>query len=960
MRKSIFSAVLLLSICLLCFRVQAQTLEKSITGKLEDTVQHQSMGAATVELRKAGDSVVFKNVQTNNLGAFEFSKIPTGKYQLTISFQGYLPVSQSVVVADNDQTVNIPTIQMTAMSNDLNAVVVTSVPPVTIKPDTTEFNAAAYHVKPNSNVEDLIKKMPGIDVDASGNIKAQGESVARVYVNGKRFFGDDPKMATQNLPPDVVDKIQVFDALSDQSQFTGFDDGNRVKSINIITKKSAQTGYFGKIVGGGGKELNDATTGGLYAGGAAIHRFNGDQQISLLLQANNNNQQMFTTQDILGTSSRGGGGRGGSGGTFGGGGSGLTRTFAGGLNYRDQWGKSTSAYGSYFYNNQRTVNGSNSLKQMIYSDTAQNNSQNSISNALNKNQNHRMQFNIETNIDSSNSFIFRPNFSTQNTDITNSSTTDIYKDENGVRNYISRTSSNTYSHNNGYNGTLDLLLRHKFKKAGRTLSADITWTGSNNNGYGTNFNITNNTKENKTDTLNQQYTSDSKSSGISTTLTYTEPIAKYQLLQLAYNYSYTNSRSNRTTYDFDSATMAYTSPNATLTNDYENTYRSNRATLSYLFNNSKINFNAGTGVQFGHQESVNFAKNYAPINRNYTNMYPTLNFRYLFTKTSNIRFNYQGRTSQPSVSQLQPVTDNSDPLNISTGNPNLKQSFSHSFRILYSNFDRQKNRNMFATINFSTTQNSITNMITRLSNGGQSTKPVNINGNYNLSGYFNYGFPIQSPKSNLNFSTNLSISKTPGLLADSVKGQPFVLDTLRNNSYSYSFGETFKWTTNLDSLFDINVFTTPSYTINRYSQANQGNTHYFSQAIAVEASWYTSSGWILTNNFTYTYYKGFVNTSIPLWNISFARQILKNKRGELKISVYDLLNENKGVAQFTGQNYIQQTTSVILKRYAQLTFTYNIRNFAQQGKRMPGFFDGDRGGRGGGMGGFGGGRGRMN
>ena len=955
MRNRIFSATLLFVVCSFCLDVQAQNVDKTIAGKLADTVQHQSMGAATVELRKDGDSVVFKNVQTNSLGAFEFTQVPAGKYQLHISFQGYIPVSQSITVGDKDQTVTIPTIQMTAMSNDLNAVVVTSIPPVTIKADTTEFNASAYHLKPNSNVEDLIKKMPGIDVDASGNIKAQGESVTRVYVNGKRFFGDDPKMATQNLPPDVVDKIQVFDALSDQSQFTGFDDGNRVKSINIVTKKSAQVGYFGKVIGGGGKELNDATTGGLYSAGASVHRFNGDQQISLLLQANNNNQQMFTSQDILGTSSRGGGGRGGAGGTFGGGATGLTRTLAGGLNYRDQWGQSTSAYGSYFYNNQRTVNGSNALRQMFYSDTSKNNTQNVVSNALNQNENHRIQLNVETKMDSLNSFIFRPNFSTQNTDITNSAVTRIYKDRNGVIDPISNTHSNTYSHNSGYNGTLDLLFRHKFKKAGRTFSADFTWTGSSNDGHGTNFNITNNATTGKLDTINQQYTTDANGNGISTTLTYTEPIAKYQLVQLAYNYSYSNNKSERNTSDFDSATMGYTSPNAMLTNHFENRYTSNRATLSYLFNNSKINFSIGSGIQFGHQESINTSKGY-DIPRNYVNMYPTANFRYVITKTSNLRFNYQGRTSQPSVSQLQPITDNSDPLNITTGNSDLKQSFSHSFRILYTDFDRQKSTNMFGSLNFSTTQNAIVNMVTLLSNGGQRTKPVNLSGNYNLSGYFNYGFPIRSPKSNLNFSTNISVSKTPGLMADSSSTHPSLLDTLHTNSYSYSFGETFKWTSNLDSLFDINIFTTPSYTINKYTNQNQKGNNYFSQSIAVEASWYTGSGWMLTNNFTYTYYRGIVNTSIPIWNMSLSKQLFKNKRGEIRLSVYDLLNENKGISQSTSATSIQQTTNIVLKRYAQLTFTYNIRNFAgQNNSKMPGFFGGERGGRGG----WGGGRGHM-
>ncbi|MDR0792937.1 MAG: carboxypeptidase regulatory-like domain-containing protein, partial [Chitinophagaceae bacterium] len=547
---------LLCFLFLLFFAVRAFAQNTgTVSGKLLDTIAHQSMGAATVELRYKKDSSVFGSQLANNDGSFSFNNVPLGNYLLTISFQGYRNIRRNVTLTPEVLNARLGNIYVRSNANELDAVTVVSSPPaVAVKSDTTEFGAGQYHVKPNSTTEDLIKKMPGIDVDQSGNIKAQGEQVQRVLVNGKRFFADDPKMATQNLPSDVIDKIQVFDDLSDQSKFSGMDDGNRVKTINIITRKEASVGYFGKIVGGGGGVISQGDNSGLYFTGAALHRFKGDQQLSVVAQANNTNQQMFTSQDILGTR-----GRGGQGGSFGSTPSGITRTFAGGLNYRDNWGKKTQVSGSYFYNNQRTLAGSSSVMESLSSDTALNNNQNSASNTINYTQNHRINFNLESNLDSMNALIFRPNFSTQSTNATGNSTTDIYR-MNGMP--VSHTDNASATKSNGYNGTVDAVFRHRFKKAGQTISADVSWTGSSNNNSGNYFNdikYFDSAKANIIDSskiTNQQYTADSKSYTLSGTLSYTQPIAKNQQLELRYNHAYTNTVSNKTTYDFDSTTMA--------------------------------------------------------------------------------------------------------------------------------------------------------------------------------------------------------------------------------------------------------------------------------------------------------------------------------------------------------------------------------------------------------------------
>ena len=278
----------------LCLVVFAQTNTNGITvsGNIADSTAKQPLKNASIRILRLSDSSLIAAGLSKDDGSFSISKVAAGTYVLWVSYQGYETFQKAITVG-NDSAINIGNIYLQTKAHELKGVTVTAAP-VEIKNDTVQFNAGMYHTKPNGTIEDLLKKMEGVEVDKQGNVKAQGETVQRVLVNGKRFFGDDPKMATQNLPADIVDKIQVFDQLSDQSSFTGFDDGNRTKTINIVTKLNARKGYFGKFTAGAGNK-------GLYALGATVSRFNGDEQISFIGQLNNTNQQVFTIQDILGT-----------------------------------------------------------------------------------------------------------------------------------------------------------------------------------------------------------------------------------------------------------------------------------------------------------------------------------------------------------------------------------------------------------------------------------------------------------------------------------------------------------------------------------------------------------------------------------------------------------------------------------------------------------------------------------
>jgi hypothetical protein len=906
----------------IAYTATAQT-SATLKGKLVDSVGKQSLKDASVTILDAKDSTLDVFGLTKADGSFLISNITFGEMIVDIKFQGYEPFSKKIVFSKTNNSVDLGNIYMKIAANDLGNVTVTQ-SVIRMKNDTMEVSASAFKTKPNAVAEDLLKKVPGIQVDKSGNITAQGEQVQRILVDGKRFFGDDPRMATRNLPPDVIDKIQVFDQASDQSAFTGFDDGNRVRTINITTRKDKRKGYFGRGTLGFGANEDE----GLYDNSFSLSRFNGDRQITFTGQANNVNKQNFSVQDMLGSlggGNFGGGGGGNRGGgaiqglTGSGSGGGLVNTWAGGINYRDTWSPKTQFSGSYFYNDQKTYRDQKSFVQNLIPgapDSSIFNDQTQSSKTYNKN--HRINFNIEHNFDSANSLIIRPNISFQDTWSQSLQTTASTR---GKVTALNSSDAQSIRKNNGFNGLIDATFRHRFPKRGRTYSININTGGSTNDGTGTNYSRNQYNPSGRpsySDTIDQVYATNRDTRNISTTLSYTEPIAKNQQLEFNYNYSYNLNNSGRETMELNSGSGKYDVPVVNLTNTFENTFSSNRMTVNYRLQNAKYNFSIGSGVQVGDLTSNNVTKN-TVIKQHFVNLFPAANFRYEFTKTKSLRVFYNGRTSQPSAEQLQPVADNSNPLNIRTGNPNLKQQFTHSVRFLYNSFDVFTQKLIFATINANFIQNDIQNSTTFQSNGAQLTMPVNLGGTYSINGVFNYGFPLKRPKSNLNLIANVARNQS---------------QTLINNASNYTrnttLGGTVSWTTNLKEGFDMNFSSNSSFSMARYTLQPQQNGDFFTQTVSTEATAYSKSGWVFSLDFDYIYNGGRsngYNTSIPLLNASISKQMLKNKAGELKFYMFDLLNQNVSITRNITGNTIQDVQTRVLKRYFMVSFTYNLRRF---------------------------------
>jgi hypothetical protein len=879
----------------------------SVKGKLIDSLTKQILKDATVSLMDAKDSTLEVFVLAKADGSFELKNLALKPLILQISFQSYEPYRKTIFLSKSNQNQNVGTIYLQPKSHDLGNVTVMQ-SPIIIKKDTIEFNASSFKTKPNAVAEDLLKKMPGIEVDKDGAIKAQGETVQRILVDGKRFFGDDPKLATKNLPPDVIDKIQVYDGLSDQSTFTGFDDGNRVKTINITTRKDKRKGYFGKLTVGGGSTGDEA----VYDNNINLSKYDGDRQITLIGQGNNVNKQNFTGQNLFG----GGGNRvGGLNTGASTGSSGIINTWAAGVNYRDNWGKKTQASGSYFFNDQHVYTDQKSyIETLVSGNPDSSNLSNNINSTIKHNQNNRVNFNIETQFDSSNSMILRPNINFQHTDNNNNTQSASTKGKLNLNSSIAHSTSI----NDGYNGSIDATFRHRFTKKGRTYSIGVVMGGSTNDGNGTNQSINEYYTQNRVDTINQINNSKADGKNMSTSFSYTEPVGKGQLIEMNYTYAYSDNTNGKNTYGFNKLTSQYDLVVPNLSNTFENMYSSNRGTLSYRIQNKLMNLSFGSGVQVGNLTSNNLTKD-SSIKQQYVNLYPTATFRYDFTKTKNLRINYSGRSSQPTATQLQPVADNSNPLNIVLGNPYLKQQFTHTMRLMYSSFDVSTQRIIFATINASATQHDIQNSVIIQSNGTQLTQPVNLDGTYSVSGYFNYGFPIKKPKSNMSFTSNVSYNQSQNLI-----------NLKSNYTRNTIAGGTVKWVTNLKDHFDMNFASNSTFNFARYSLQPQQNADYFTQTFSTEATYYTKSGWVLASDFDYIINTGQstgYNTNIPLWNASFSRQLFKKKEGEIKFYMFDLLNQNVSIRRTVSGNSIQDVQTQVLKRYFMISFTYNLRKF---------------------------------
>ena len=919
-----------------------------VKGKIADTLYKESMASATVSVLSILDSSVIAFSLANSKGEFEVKGIGTGSYRVFISFQGYQNYSKRIQISSSELILDLGTLYLDKNASLLDEVIVEA-PPIQVKKDTVEFNAGAFKTKPNSNVEDLLKKLPGVEVDKDGNVKAQGEDIPKIYVDGKEFFGNDPKMATRNITADMISSVQVFDDMSDQAKFSRIDDGSRTKAINIKLKKEKRKGYFGRATAGIG-------TDGRYLASITANRFNDTRRISIVSGFNNLNRQSFGFNDIVTNmggfggglpGGNGGGGRGGrgtgniGGGGFGGGGNGLTRTSSAGINYTDKLGSKVEITGSYFYSETDNITTESALR--TYTKDPFTKARTELSQSHNNNQNHRINLRFEYYIDSMNSIMYSPGLILQKSTRNSNSTTSTLRNSQPVGDYVAITGINDNSNQReGMNLNNNILYRRKFRRPGRTLT--LGWSNSLNNsdGSGTNYSpLTYYNPSGNIDSIkvrNFINTQQTKSNNNVFSTSVTESINKNKILE--FNYAYTNNSSNsdRKAFNYNPQTKLYDSLNATQTNYFENEFLSHRLGFNFRIQNPKYGFQIGAAVQNSTLQSKSLRAIYRTngkdsailYKQNFTNFFPTANYNYSFSRNKNFRFNYRGRTNQPTVNQLQDVRDEINPLRTVQGNPSLRQEFSNYVNASYNASSPVTFKYMNVNLNFNQTSNRIVNSIDFDSARGrevQLIRPVNLNGSFNTSSSITLGIPLRKnlKGSSVNFSNTFNYNRDVNLFY-SRKNITNSISIRQRVGLNMEIKEKFNFEVRASLSYN-NVLYRGAETIGAGVKVQDIDNEYFTQTYSTDLTYFISKFLIVSTDFDYLINTGRpegFNQNIPLWNGSIAHQLFKKKKGEIKISVNDILNQNQSINRNIGDNYIEDTRTIVLKRYFMLTFTYNL------------------------------------
>jgi hypothetical protein len=882
-----------------------------VSGKVVDKADMTPVTGAYVILTDIKDTTIRATASTDINGKFSITSLKKKSYKFTIQSISYRKLERIITLTAQITDLGIVPLEME--SKMLNEVVVVGQGTAIQKGDTTIMTADAFKVNPDASAEDLVKKMPGITVE-NGTLKAQGEDVKKVLVDGKPFFGDDPSVALKNLPADVIDRVQVFNKLSDQAELAGFDDGESSKTINLITRRNSRTGQFGKFTAG-----TDFQEKYLAAGNLNI--FRGPRRITITGLINNINQQNFSMQDLLVTG--GGGGRyGRNRGGFGsfGSQSGITKTGSAGLNYTDNWGKKVAVNGSYFFNSTNNLRIEESNEEYLFITDGKYAS--NTSNSETKNYNHRFNLRIEYNIDSLNAIIIVPRLSLQKNSAENLSISTIT----GGNVNTQTINSGNYDRT-GYDFSNDITWRHKFLKAGRTLSVRLSFSTDENNSGETQLAATDSIPDNQyNDGMNRQ-------TEMGGNINYTEPLGRYTLLQFNYRSSIEMNKTDRETYQLGNLQEMLGRLDS-LSNVFDYDYMENRGGISFLIR--KDNLNASFDIRYqradlwGHQV---FPQEF-DVNKTFSNFLPGMMMIYKFSNTSNLRVFYRTYTRAPSISQLQHVIDNSNRLLLSTGNPGLKQEYNHNLmtNYAYANPTSGFNAFLFARAGYTTDVIGARTIYAKgdtlslpqfnavLLPGGQLSYPVNLDHAIDLSSYMTFGYFLKPVRCNLNLVLGGSYSQSPGYI-----------DSLLNRANSYSLTNSLIVTSNISSNLDFTLSYTSNYSIVKNSTNAGGimDTKYWYQSASFKLNWIFWKGFLLQTDLVGQFNKGLsqnYNQNYIVWNASFGKKFLKNQTAELRFGIYDILNQNDNISRSVTASSITDTRVNTFPRYFLVLFIYNLRN----------------------------------
>jgi hypothetical protein len=897
---------------------------RDVRGTVKDSTG-LTLPGTTVKILTGKDSSA---ITTDANGSFTFRGVTVNQFSLVVQSIGYQPLKRRYILDNATTPFTIPAIILKADIRMLNTVTITDVNPVKMKEDTVEFNTAAYPVRDGAPIEDVIKKLPGVDVDKDGNVTAQGKSVTKVRVNGKDFFGGDLKTATKNLPADIVQNIQVIDDYGDQANITGVKTGEPEKILNITIKPSKNYGYFGQASVGEGQDMipgvsNDKEA-NRYVAQANLFSFSGSRQIAVLGNLNNTNTNLFSFGGPPGGGG-GGGPRGGPGGNSNSA-NGITTARSLGFNYRDSWGKKTTVYGSYSFANNTVNTTSTTIQNNISTTNPSTNNQSSVQ--QDDNLNHRFQFNIEYKPDTVNYLKITPTFSFAGITTNQNAANKLINNTETVSDYT----FTSYLHSTAPNYGTNVLYNHRFAKKGRNFSVNVGLGSYHINQY-----------QNPVYTyiegaanapLSQFINTASRTDSIGTNLSYLEPVGKKSFLELTYGFKYQSTSADKTT---DTLTTAGVRDNyALLTNSYDYTFTTNRFGLNYRFIDKKYNYTLGVVAQPSVLEGNSVLTG---VNRvTAFNVAPTARFIYNFSRNQSLSVNYNGTSQQPTYTQLQPVTDFSNASYPVMGNADLKPEFNNVLSIRYNKFDFASGNVFFSNLSFTQSNDKIVATTVTYPKdyapnpklaGTILTTYQNADGYYAANGFYVFAKPWAKRKYNLFFTGNVNYNNNISYIGSAV-ADDLDLTTQKNIAKNLVLSQGVRFRVNVVDVIDAEASTT--YAVNRTSnsleQANINNK-FSTLNLGVNGKNYFFKDWTLSYDFTKQLYYGYVGATNPnILNTYIERRFLKGNVGTLRFAVNDVFNQNTGYTSTSSGSYITQTNANRLGRYFLATFTLRLQKFA--------------------------------
>ena len=889
----------------------AQQSGVNVTGSVVEQGSDTPIEQATVRLLNVKDSAMVRGVVSARNGSFTLKNVKKGSYLLHITFIGYDPLYQPLQITGKKNPVNVGKLELSDGAIALGeAVVIGKAPEVTVRNDTVEYNADSYKVTEGSVLEDLLKKMPGVEVDSEGKITVNGKEVKKVMVDGKEFFSDDPKVASKNLPAKMIDKLQVLDKKSDMAQMTGFDDGEEETVINLTVKPGMKQGWFGNAYGGYGSKDR-------YEGNAMVNRFVNNDQITFMGGANNTNNMGFS--DLASTMFSGMGGGGGRRGGFGAG-SGITSSGNAGLNFSKEFkpDKLTLGGNTRYSHSDNDARSKSDRQNILPGDSSSYDNSEAMSRT--KSDNFGVDFRLEWKPDTMTQLIFRPSFSfshSMNDNFSDATTLDNERDT------VNTNKSSNYSESNGYNLNASIDFSRKLNNKGRVFSA--TLSGGNSDSYSDGMNRSDIVYFNQTDALknsiiDQRSRYDNKGFNYRAYVSWVEPIGHNNFIQATYSISQRKQEALKNVYNQD-ADGIYNVLDSAYSQSYRNNFISQRASLSFKSQRAKFNYTIGLNLDPSYSSSENFVGDttLSKITRKVVNLSPMAQFNYMFDKRTNLRIMYNGRTSQPSMTQLQPVADISDPTNITIGNPDLNPRYTNNVFIRFQQFTPEKQRAFMIMANGSYIINDIVSYTSyNQETGVKTTTYKNVNGNYSGNVRMMLNTPLKNKKFSINSMTMASFANSNGYINEEK-------NTNRNLILSERGGIDFR-----SSYLDLGVNGNIRYnaTSNSLQKENNQNTFNYGAGgyttiylplnfkIESDVNWSTNSG----------YGDGFKQNEV-LWNASASKSFLKNNQGTLRFKIYDILQQRSNISRSVTASYIQDSEYNTLGSYFMVHFIYRFSIF---------------------------------